>query len=172
MKAKKQVPKVSSAQRKKLLKSLQNSAEPQGAGSPGNQTDRHRIVVDTSVLISAVFFDGKEQVVLRHIAKHHTLIISDYILRELLAFAKHTLPKTPRRLITAMRQTFKRFVYDYDERAVTVRDINDIPILQLAIEHEALIISSDKDLLEYKSSAHAPILSTSEYKELFISNQQ
>lgn len=147
--------------------SLQSSAEHPGNGSSNHKADVYRIVTDTSFLVSALFYGGNEQAVLRHIVNHHEMIVSEYIIEELIAFARNTLPKTPRRMIVAIRQLCERFIRECDEREVEVRDINDIPIMQLAITHQAIIIMGDKDMLEYRGEAQQQIISTAEYMELF-----
>lgn len=48
-----------------------------------------------------------------------------------------------------------------------IRDINDIPILKLAISQQATIVTNDKDLLEYKGKSLVAIISVREYLEMF-----
>lgn len=169
MKAKKSVPKVSSAQRKKLLMSLQNAAAHQANGSSSRKSkDRYKIVVDTSVLISALFFGGNARRVLLHIATHHQLILSDYIVDEFIDFSKNTIPKTPQQMLRLMRQSLGEFVVSHESHAVEIRDVNDVEIMQLAIDHRAAIITSDKDILEHAMGATPPVLTIDEYEQLFI----
>lgn len=166
MKAKKSVPKVSSVQRKKLLTSLQDVAVHQAAGSSNRRNDQYRIVVDTSVLISAFFFGGSARDVLLHISNNQQMIISDYIIDEFLDFSKNTMPKTPQRMLRLMRQTLEKFSASYDQHDVEVRDINDSDIMQLAIEYDAAIITSDKDILEHAMGAKPPVMTIGDYEAL------
>lgn len=67
-----------------------------------------------------------------------------------------------------MRQKLEIFCLEYNvNRAVEVRDINDADIVRLAVGQQAIIVTNDKDLLEYKSNAATPILSVQEYLEIF-----
>lgn len=120
------------------------------------------------MLVSALYFGGGAEKALRHIAANHELIVSDYIVDELIAFAKATMPKTPQRTIRLLRQTLETYVRSHEAHEVEIRDINDVEILQLAIEYSAILVTSDKDLLEYSAGATPPVLSLNEYEELFL----
>lgn len=148
--------------------SLQDSAAHQAAGSSSRKNNQYLIVLDTSVLISAFFFGGNAREVLLHIAKNQQMIVSEHIIDEFLDFAKNTIPKTPHRMLRLIRQTLEDFEEFYEQHNVEVRDINDVPILQLAIEHNALIVTGDKDLLEYKDDAKVAILSITECEEVLF----
>jgi predicted nucleic acid-binding protein len=144
------------------------SAVPLVAGSSLNKT-RYKVVVDTSVIISAFYFGGSSQEVFMHVARQQHLILSDFIIGEFIAFAKSTQPKTEHQIIRLMRKQLEKYVYDYSEADdVKVRDINDIPVVQLAAEYEAVIVTGDKDMLEYKGDSRVIILSVDEYRELFL----
>ena len=98
MRAKKSVPKISSVQRQQRFKTLLSSAEPLVGGTSA-RAKQYRFVVDTSVLISAIFYGGKAELVLRHVTARHTLIVSDFIIEEFVAFTHTTPPKTPQKFI-------------------------------------------------------------------------
>lgn len=165
MKAKKSVPRVSSAQRKLLLKSLQSSAEP---ADVGQKQTKYRVVVDTSTLVGAIFYGGKSLEVFRHVLSNQQFVTSDFIIDELIQFAKNTNPKTPRKFIKLLRDQFEPYVKEYEvSEKVVIRDINDTDVIQLAIAESALIVASDKDLQVMKNS-QVVVLSPSEYYELFI----
>jgi predicted nucleic acid-binding protein len=147
--------------------SLLEAAEPQAAGSSNNE--RYRIVVDTSVLISAIFFGGKAEAALRHILASHTMVLSDFIVDEVIAFARATDPKTPVKILRLIRTKLEKYCRDYEpDVSIEVRDINDTDIVALAQERQAIILTSDQDLLAYKADATTPILSIAEYTELFL----
>ena len=167
MRVKKSVPKVSSVQKRALLQSLQGSAEQADAGQSRKQT-KYRVVADTSVLASAIFYGGKSETVLKHILAQQVLVTSDYIIDELIKFAKNTSPKTPRKFIKALRDQLEPYAKEYDtSETVLIRDINDTDIVQLAIAHNAMIVASDKDLLSFKNPK-VTIISPAEYGELFM----
>lgn len=145
--------------------SLQNSAVHPDAGS---SKTLHKVVVDTSTLISAIFFGGKARSVLTHIVERQQMVVSNEIIEEFVAFARLTDPKTPLRTLRLMRQTLEVFSADYDAKTrVEIRDINDVHIVQLAQEYGAFIVASDRDLLEHKGDSRVAILSIAEYIELF-----
>lgn len=131
------------------------------------QPTKQAIVADTSVLISALFWDGPERSVLRHITDNQTLIVSTHIVDELADFAKHTLPKTPHSLIGLIRKMLDPYVREHGSPSVATRDSHDDPILQLALEHDAIVVTSDKDMLEYQPSTTIVIISTNDYARLF-----
>ena len=141
----------------------------QASGSSSlKSNDRYKIVVDTSVLISAFFFGGKARSVLFHIAANHQLILSDYIVDEFIDFAKNTMPKTPQQLLRLMRQSLGAFVVSYESHDVDIRDVNDVDIMQLAIDYHAAIITGDKDILEHAMGAVPPVLTVEGYGELYF----
>ena len=126
------------------------------------------IVVDTSVLISALFFGGGARDVLLHIANNQRMILSDYIVGEFLDFAEQTIPATPQRMMRLMRHVLETFVVTHAPHDVEVRDVNDVAIMQLAIDHNAAIVTSDKDLLEHVMGAIPPVMTMDDYAQLFI----
>lgn len=149
------------------MQSLLPSAEPLAAGTSSNE--RYRFVIDTSVLVSAVFYGGTAEEVMRHVVVHHTLILSDFILEECIRFAKHTNPKTPQKFIRLLRSKLEEYCYDYEpDETIEIRDINDIDIVALARTYKAIILTSDNDLLAYKDQTPTTILSPADYRELFL----
>jgi putative PIN family toxin of toxin-antitoxin system len=128
----------------------------------------HRIVIDTNVLLSAILFGGNPDVVARHVLAEHHFVTSEYIIDELIVNIKKRRPKTPHRWFNSLRSSLSEYSEsEVDALAIPSRDINDDPIVALAVRHKAAIVTGDKDLLEYPE-AKPPILSTAEYIELFI----
>ena len=167
MKQRKLVPKVSSVQQRKLLTSLQGYAVRPALGSFSSKKPQYNIVIDTSVLVSALFYGGAAQIVLKHALVNHHVILSEYIVDELIAFARRTYPKTPRRIIRLIQQTLDPYIRQYEAHEVAVRDVNDTAILQLAVHYGAAVLTSDKDILEHGGGAVPPVLSLEEYRALF-----
>lgn len=169
MKARKSAPKVSTSQRKKWLTLLQNYAEPVAPTGSANKPASYRIVVDTNVLISAFIYGGTPAKVLEDIIASHTLVLSDHIVDELIAYLRIIRPKIPQKWLRALREQLQRHCYEYDvDFDIDSRDPKDNLVIALAVTQGAFIISGDKDLLEYNSNAPVVILSTGEYKELFL----
>lgn len=125
------------------------------------------MVVDTNILISAVLYGGKPEQVLRYVLTTQQLVLSDYIVEEFMTYIKNVRPKAPQKWLRLLRQKLEVYCYDDTaDLAKPVRDINDTNILQLAIAQRAVLVTGDKDLLEYKAEARVAILSTHEYAEL------
>lgn len=118
--------------------------------------------------MSALFFGGEAEEVLRHIVNNHHMILSDYIVDEFVNFAAQTTPKTAPRTVRLMRQALNRFIEPYDFREVDIRDVNDIDVMQLAIQYNATIITGDKDILEHAMGAKPPVITLGDYRELFF----
>lgn len=96
-----------------------------------------------------------------------TIILSDFIVDEFIAFAKTTEPKTPQKLIRLLRSKLGKYCFDYmPDESIEIRDINDTDIVALARKYQAFIVTGDQDLLEYKAATTTVILSLSEYAEL------
>ena len=120
------------------------------------------------MLLSALLFGGKPDVVARHVLAEHHLIMSEYIIDELLVNIKKRRPKTPHKWLKSLRSSLSEYSEsEVDALIIPSRDINDDPIVSLALRHKAILVTGDKDLLEYPE-AKPPILSTAEYIELFM----
>lgn len=104
---------------------------------------------------------------LLHAANNQQMILSDYIIEEFLDFARDTIPKTPQKMQRLMRQTLEEFAESYEPHDAVVRDVNDVDIMQLAIQHDAIILTSDKDILEHAMGATPLALTVADYRALF-----
>ena len=129
---------------------------------------RYRVVLDTSLLISGLFWGKVENRVLKHIFANQEAILSQYIIDELLDFCDDVLPKISRKQKREIQVALENFCYSEGELATThIRDIADEPIVALALRYDAMIVSSDKDFLEYNQQKPV-VLSPKEYQELFM----
>ena len=145
---------------------LQPNAEQAVVGSI-NKPTKYRIVIDTNVLISAMIYGGRPEQVLRHVLASHTLILSDYIVDEFVAYLKVARPKLPQKWMRGIREQLQRYCYDEGYMSVSrLRDMRDDPVLGLALSYDAIIVTGDKDLLEYRDSSQTAIISTADYLEL------
>ncbi|QQS69078.1 putative toxin-antitoxin system toxin component, PIN family [Candidatus Saccharibacteria bacterium] len=148
------------------MQTLPLSAESLAAGTSAN--NRYNIVVDTNVLISALYFGGTPETVLRHICVHHTMILSDFIVEELVQQSKRKLAISQKE-IRFIRTKLEEYCHSYEpDPAIKVRDINDTDVVALAREYHALIITGDQDLLGYRDHTPMAVLSVADYTELFI----
>lgn len=169
MKARKSVPKLATNQKKKWLTLLQSYAENEAAAGYSKKTTKYRVVADTNVLISGIMYGGASERVLEHIITNQTLIISSYIIDEFIDYLKSASPKISHRWIRGVKTGLQ--LYSRTNGKITsgaVRDIKDEPIISLAISQRASIVTGDKDILEHRNGAIPPVLSVSEYEELFI----
>lgn len=109
-----------------------------------------RVMLDTNVLISMILFPGKRfDRMLAHITKNHTLVLSSFIVEELMAVADRKFP--------ARRDVIDRFLSELGYELVytphkmkadmfKIRDINDYPVLYTAIVEDVdILITGDKD---------------------------
>ncbi len=107
-------------------------------------------MLDTNVLISMILFPGKRFVrMIEYITQSHTLVLSSFVVEELMAVAKRKFP--------AKRDVIDRFLSELGYELVytphkmkaglfDIRDINDYPVLYTAIiEDVDILITGDKD---------------------------
>lgn len=132
------------------------------------QAARYRVIVDTNILISALLYGGTPAVVFEDIIMSQTLVLSDHIVDELIAYLKIVRPKLSQKWVRALREQLIKYCYEYDINAADSRDPQDNPILALALTQNAFIVSGDRDLLEYEADARIAVLSSAAYAELFV----
>ncbi len=100
--------------------------------------------------------------------QHQTMILSDFIIEELVQFTKNTTPRVSYKMQHLMREKLSTYVRVYDVLLdVEIRDPNDLDIVRLAITHDAMIVSSDKDLQALKD-VRVTVVSPAEYAALFF----
>jgi putative PIN family toxin of toxin-antitoxin system len=111
-----------------------------------------RVMVDTNVLVSAILLDSKG---LWHmfdvIFTEHTLVISSYVIDELIDVAERKFPDR----LPVIDKSLERMPYELvytpqkmEEGLFEIRDPDDYPILYTAIkENVDVLISNDNDLL-------------------------
>lgn len=137
------------------------------------------VVVDTSVLISAIFWTGSPADVLRIILKKYTLVQSQATIIELERVIsrekfKKLLQKrivTPEAIIETLITQSK--FYDISERSkakarkIRIADVDDRIFFELALEaHAKFIVSGDKHILDLKETGKIKILSVNEFLAL------
>jgi putative PIN family toxin of toxin-antitoxin system len=126
-----------------------------------------RIALDSSVLIAAhVSRAGVCAELLEHVLLHHELVISEFILeevmrklREKLAFAAADVDH-----VAAFLRLAGTVVVPADLPATACRDPKDIPVLGTAIAGLCgMLISVDKDLLDLKVFRDIPVIRPGEF---------
>lgn len=109
-----------------------------------------RIMLDTNVLISMVLFpDGQFRKMLDYITRNHRLVLSSYVVDELLAVTYRKFP-TKKKVIDAFLSDLSyELVYtphNMQGNLFKIRDMKDYPVLYVAIvENIDIFISGDKD---------------------------
>ena len=112
-----------------------------------------RIMLDTNVLISMVFFPGKRfQRMMEFITSDHELVLSSFVIDELNAVAERKFPSKKSAIDHFLSQLSYEMVYTpqiMKAGLFEIRDINDYPVLYTAIfEDVDILITGDKDFLD------------------------
>lgn len=109
-----------------------------------------RVMLDTNVLISMCLFPGpKFSRMLQLITEQHTLILSSFVVNELLAVADRKFPDRKPALDSFLSKLSYELVYTPlhpAEGLFTIRDSKDYPVLYTAIVEDVdILITGDKD---------------------------
>lgn len=132
-----------------------------------------KVLLDTSFLYSALFHPNPQfDAILDFIFVEHTVLIPEYVADEIV---RKAIQRRPDALdaVYAFLQTAR--TDDISQNAVpdsqiTIRDINDQPILDAAIHHDVdIIISSDKDFTTLEIE-RPRIMKPREFYDVFISS--
>ena len=130
-----------------------------------------RVVIDTNVVISGVFFNGKPRKVILAVARGE---LEGYASVEILDEYKEIVDE----MISRKQGTFKSDVLtafikklnliDVTTKVSACRDIDDNKFIECAIDINAhYIVSGDKDLLVLKEYGDIPIITAAAACELF-----
>jgi putative PIN family toxin of toxin-antitoxin system len=114
-----------------------------------------RAFLDANVLVSSFSFEGVTRRLVARLVEGHTILVSPQVLEE---FKRVSIDKigVDRATIESFLQNFTKTVEvihpPYHDR-LDVRDPSDVDILAAAIKGKAdVLVSGDKDLLEFKNS--------------------
>ena len=115
-----------------------------------------------------MLFGGRPASVIEHALECHEVIVSDYIVEEVVEGLKRLHPKLPHKWVRLLRQQFMPLIRDDDfASTIVIRDIKDEPIVRLAIRHHAAVVTGDNDIIT-QPPTQLPVLTTAEYGELFL----
>jgi putative PIN family toxin of toxin-antitoxin system len=132
-----------------------------------------RVVIDTNVLISAIFWTGKPKQILNKVRQEEiTFLTSEFILEEL----KKVLRKVDKpfklseeeadRVVTAMREL--AVGVNIGSQVSVCQDENDNRVLECAIDGNAdCIITGDFHLLQLGSFQKIDIMTVSDFLDYF-----
>ncbi|MDR3072194.1 MAG: putative toxin-antitoxin system toxin component, PIN family [Clostridiales Family XIII bacterium] len=109
-----------------------------------------RILTDTNILISALFYpDSRPAQALIHIAKNHTLVLTDYNLAEFRRIAETKFHATSPVIEVFLTELAYEFIIAPDLPQRLIADAKDAPILNAAIASDVdIIISGDRHFFE------------------------
>ncbi|MBO5560594.1 MAG: putative toxin-antitoxin system toxin component, PIN family [Firmicutes bacterium] len=112
-----------------------------------------RIMLDTNVLISILFFPSKKFMqMLQYITQEHQLVLSSFVTDELIAVAEKKFPSKKKVIDKFLTELSYEFVYTpktFEKGLFEIRDINDYPVLYTAIiENIDIFITGDKDFTD------------------------
>ncbi|RME76480.1 MAG: putative toxin-antitoxin system toxin component, PIN family [Chloroflexi bacterium] len=127
-----------------------------------------RVVLDTNVLIAAFITQGVCSDLLEHCLRHHTLIVSEFILAE---FRRHLVRKfkySPGEVNEALELLMLKvkMAVPAELENPVCRDPDDDFILGTALAGSAAcIVTGDKDLLSLKKYKEIDIISPAQFGE-------
>ena len=110
-------------------------------------------MLDTNVLISMVFFPGKRFTrLIEHITREHTLVLSSFVVDELVAVAEKKFPSRKDAIDRFLSRLAYELVYTPHKMQgglFDIRDMDDYPVLYTAIvENVDVLITGDKDFAD------------------------
>jgi putative PIN family toxin of toxin-antitoxin system len=110
-------------------------------------------MLDTNVLISMVFFPSKRFAqLIEHITRKHTLILSSFVVDELVAVAEKKFPSRKDTIDRFLSRLAYELVYTPHKMQgglFDIRDRDDYPVLYTAIvENVDVLITGDKDFAD------------------------
>lgn len=109
-----------------------------------------RIMFDTNVLISMLFFPNKKfELIMSRIFLSHTLVLSSFVIDELVAVAERKFSAYKKDVDMFLSHAAYEMVYTpqtMDSGLFEIRDANDYPVLYSAITEDVdILVTGDKD---------------------------
>ena len=130
-----------------------------------------RIVIDTNVVASAVFFGGRPAELLRMVIRHeHLAVATDEIVDEYQATISYLLDKYDgKKMQLSIVPIFSAMeIIQATSKVEICRDPDDNKFISCAIDgHCYYVVSGDKDLLSLEQFSNIKIVTVAEFLELF-----
>ena len=130
-----------------------------------------RIVIDTNVVASAIFFGGRPAELLRMVIRHElSAVATDEIIDEYQATVNYLLEKYDgRRLELSIVPIFSAMeIIPATSRVEVCRDPDDNKFISCAVDGNCYyVVSGDKDLLSLEQYGDVKIITVTEFLELF-----
>lgn len=129
-------------------------------------------MLDTNVLISMILFPNPRLTrMLEEITCNHTLVLSSFVIEELLAVAERKFPAKMTaidRFLSGLGYEFVYTPHSLPEGLFEIRDQNDYPVLYTAIaEGVDVLITGDKDFADVEIEKPA-IMTPAEFIEQYL----
>ena len=130
-----------------------------------------RIVIDTNVVASAIFFGGRPAELLRMVIRHeHLAVATDEIVDEYQATISYLLDKYGgKKMQLSIVPIFSAMeIIQATNKVDICRDPDDNKFISCAIDgHCYYVVSGDKDLLSLEQFGNIKIVTVAEFLELF-----
>lgn len=129
-------------------------------------------MLDTDVLISMIFFPGKRFLyMLEYITQKHTLVLSSFVVEELMAVAERKFPSKRDAIDRFLSELGYELVYTPHKMKsglFDIRDVNDYPVLYTAVAEDVdILITGDKDFADIDIE-RPEILTPSEFMNKYL----
>lgn len=127
-----------------------------------------RVTIDTNVWISALLYGGEPERLIRSCKQHCKIVVSEYIVNELLGYLKQI--GAPYKWRNSLEKLIKQIclLVEPDDLPVISRDIKDDPVIATATVGACdYLITGDKDLLVLRQVQKIRIVTPSEFLERF-----
>ena len=130
-----------------------------------------RVMIDTSVLVSALLFPGLTiNAMMKKVTSEHSLILPSYVIDELMDVTERKFPHKMGTVDTLLSQLPYELVYTPKQPKpglFEIRDAKDYPILYTAIVEDVdVFITGDKDFDDVRVEK-PDILSAAEFVEKY-----
>lgn len=112
-----------------------------------------RIAIDTNILISAILFpNGRINELMRVIAERHKLILSSFVIAELMGVVKRKFTGKKEAVDHFLNKFPYEMVYtpeEMEQDLFQIRDEKDYPVLYIAIMEDVdILITGDRDFAD------------------------
>lgn len=152
--------KLASGQRNQWLKTLSQSAVNTEAGN-------HKVTIDTNIWVSGLLYGGPPEKVIRFCRQNSHIVLSPYILNELISYLKTI--GAPYRWRNSLEKILKGMceLVEPNELENVSRDPRDDPVLATALAGRCdYLITGDQDLLALSTYGALRIISAVDFLAL------
>ena len=130
-----------------------------------------RILIDTNILISGLFFNGLPKKLLSELGKEFKICVNEKIVEEYQKNIDKKISNPRYNFDEKLREKFFRSLQSFEMKSdlKICRDPDDDKFINCAIDAKAIyIVSGDNDLLTLKNFAGIEIVTAREFYEKFL----